>query len=293
MYFANCHNHSTFSDGTYTPERLVELAAQVGHKAVILTDHDTVRGTYFLQKAARKAGLLSLLGCEFSTVSPEGKNVHLLGFDFNPDNKKMQELLAYTSSRQTVRSHLLFDFGLERGTLREGITWQEVLDDHPYNDYFCNNQVFVSLVKRGIYQELEYFDFFRASFGVSYNPAAKAKLKEKLNMPEPAMTDVIEIIKAAGGAPVVAHPHGYGEFAESWVRLGVRGFETIHPDLDADDMAFFDKFCNEHDLYKMGGTDHSSVLGGLTDTMPHHRLPASSGYTTEEHFMKLYRRELG
>ena len=86
MLFANCHTHSTFSDGVYSPEELVDLAVKIGHKALILTDHDTVRGTYFLSKAARKAGLLSLLGCEFTSVGPEGQNVHLVGFDFNPDN---------------------------------------------------------------------------------------------------------------------------------------------------------------------------------------------------------------
>lgn len=59
MYFANCHNHSTFSDGMHTPEQLVSLAKQIGHRAIVLTDHDTVRGTYFLEKAARRAGLLS------------------------------------------------------------------------------------------------------------------------------------------------------------------------------------------------------------------------------------------
>ena len=54
MLFANCHNHSTFSDGAYPPEKIAELAKEAGHKAIVLTDHDTVRGTYFMQKAARK-----------------------------------------------------------------------------------------------------------------------------------------------------------------------------------------------------------------------------------------------
>ena len=293
MLFANCHLHSTFSDALYTPEQLVELAVEVGHKALILTDHDTVRGTYFLQKAARKAGLLSLLGCEFSTVSPEGKNVHLLGFDFNPENAKIKELLTYTAGRQTERTRLLFEFGLERGTLRAGVNWNEILADHPYNDYFCNNQVFATMVKRGIYTPAEYGDFFFASFHNGSNPAARAMLKEKLHMPEPKMTEVIGIIKAAGGVPVVAHPHGFAPLAADWLALGVMGFEVIHPDLDAADTAFFDEFCNKHHLYKMGGTDHSSVLGGYADTIPAHDIPPSRGYTAEAEFMKLYRRELG
>lgn len=297
MLFANCHNHSTFSDGVFSPEELIDLAKKIGHEAVILTDHDTVRGTYFLQRAARREGLLSLLGCEFGTVAPGGENVHLLGLDFNPDNKKMQELLAYTSGRQTTRSHLMFEFGLERGTLREGLTWQEVLDDHPYNDYFCNNQVFASMVKRGIYREEEYADFYHGSFDASRsggNLALRETLKEKLqHYPAPAMVDVIGIIKEAGGVPVVAHPQGFCDKAEAWVRLGVCGFEVIHPDCDADTQAFFAKFCEEHHLYALGGTDHSSLMGGFYTTMPNHDLPPSCGYTTKEHFMQLYRRTLG
>ena len=294
MLFANCHNHSTFSDGVWSPEELVDLAVKVGHKALILTDHDTVRGTYFLAKAARRAGLLSLLGCEFGTVGPAGENVHLLGFDFNPDNQKMKELLAYTSGRQTTRSHLMFDFGLERGKLRGGITWQDVLDDHPYHDYFCNNQVFVSMVKRGIYQKTEYNEFYCGSFATHKDPAVKAMIKEKLKMPAPAMTDVIDIIKDAGGVPVVAHPNGFVGKAAEWVeQYGVMGFEVIHPDLTAEESVFFDRFCDERHLYKMGGTDHSSLLGGFYTTMPEHDLPPECGYVRESDFMKLYRREFG
>ena len=65
--FASCHNHSTFSDGEYSPEKLAEIAKSEGHGGIILTDHDTVRGTYFVNKEARRLGLKSILGCEFST----------------------------------------------------------------------------------------------------------------------------------------------------------------------------------------------------------------------------------
>src|SRR2546425_4044411 len=38
------HTHSTASDGTLTPEELVDLAAEKGLRAIALTDHDTVGG---------------------------------------------------------------------------------------------------------------------------------------------------------------------------------------------------------------------------------------------------------
>ena len=289
MLFANCHFHSTFSDGVYTPERLVELAKGLGHRALILTDHDTIRGCYYLNRAARKAGLLSLMGCEFST-----KNAHIVGVDFDPYTKKMSELLQYVSAKQTTRSKWLFERGLESGTLRPGITWQEVLDFHPHNDYFCNNQVFDAMVARGIYRYEEYPEFFKNTFGRKKDePNREAQICKETGYYTPDAERVIDAILDAGGIPIVAHPARKSELADEFLRLGAKGFETRHPHLPEEDALFFTAYCKEHNLYQSGGTDHSSVLGGLADRMPNEDYPPESGYVTEEHFMKMYRRELG
>ena len=39
--YIDLHTHSTASDGTDAPARIVELAFELGLKAVALTDHDT------------------------------------------------------------------------------------------------------------------------------------------------------------------------------------------------------------------------------------------------------------
>lgn len=272
IFWANCHNHSTFSDGVYTPERLAELAVEVGHKAIILTDHDTVRGTYFLQKAARKAGLLSLLGCEFSTMG-WGTDFHLLGIDFNSENKAMKKLLERASQKQTSRSKMHYEWGVESGTIRSGISWQEILDYFPYHDYFCNNQVFTVLLDKGIYKHEEY--------------------EEITGYYTPDVEEVVKTILEAGGVPVIAHPHEKELYVKDLIKMGVKGFETIHPDLTKEEQTYYDELCSEYKLYKLGGTDHSSVLGGYSDCMPKHKLGPESGYVTEENFMQIYRRELG
>jgi len=290
MLFASCHNHSTFSDGVYTPERLVALAKGLGHGGIILTDHDTVRGTYFLQKEARKQGLLSILGCEFGTVH-KGVGVHLLGFDFNPDQKDMAALLAKVSARQTVRSHLLMEWGQERGSLIRGVTWEDVTAKWCFNDYLCNNQIFETYLEKRLLKREDYPEFFRNNFRPTKEQSAEITRIIGYGAPETAQ--VVEIILRAGGVPVVAHPHDLQPYAEELIVLGVKGFETVHPNLNEADRTFFGTFCEEHRLYKMGGQDHSSVLGGYADVMPEHDLPADCGGVTEEDFMKLYRRELG
>ncbi len=295
MLFANCHNHSLFSDGVYMPEQLAEMAKREGYGAFVLTDHDTVSGHYFMDKAARKNGLLTLLGCEFTTRA-WGKSVHLLGFDFNPEEASMKALLRYGAEKQTRRTEFMFRYALEHGTVREGVCWQEVRDAFPFNDYLCNNQVFEVYLKKGIYTLAEYDDFCRDNF--SYRLESSRLAKEQSNMPSPETADVVEIIKRAGGVPVVAHPCDppLMDKADELLSMGAMGFEVIYPTMSAGELAFFDAFCDEHRLYKCGGTDHQGVLGGYIERCPNdpsYVIDPTTGGMTEEDFMKLYRRELG
>ena len=296
--FACCHNHSCFSDAGYTPEKIVELAHGLGHGGIILTDHDTVRGTYFANKAARKLGMKSILGCEFSTYH-NGQSVHLLGFDFNPDHVGMQELLSYCSGVQTSRSEVLFQWGLERGTLRPGCSWQDVREDHPYNDYICCDQVFLTMIKKGIYRHEEYNEFRMPNF--SYKLGLEEQVHEATGKSyEDVYTqDVVKVILDAGGVPVVAHPCGQQYLADDFLNMGVMGFETRHPGFwkgcggSEEERLFFERLCEEKGLYKMGGSDHSGILGGNLDYGEEFHVPDYYTGINEEEFMKIYERKLG
>lgn len=288
MLFANCHFHSTFSDDEYTPEQLVEIGVKTGFQAMILTDHDTMRGSYFFAKAARRAGVLTMLGCEFTGKHPDHV-FHIVGVDFNPENAAVREILRKGAAKQTVRTQHLFEYGMAHGTLREGITWQEVLDDNPDNDYICNNQVFRLMLKRGIYAPEEYGSFIMQNFSYKL-PQSKAispMLKEQYTN---EVGEVMQAIRAAGGVPIIAHPQGMEQYADELVELGAMGFETSHPEISPECIAFFSEYCDRHGLYQLGGTDHSSVLGGTGHQADY---PPETGNVTREHFMQLYNRERG
>ena len=109
----------------------------------------------------------------------------------------------------------------------------------------------------------------------------------------PDIEEVIHTIRAAGGVPIIAHPNKRAKYVDDLIKMGVMGFETRHPDLTEGEPEFYDALCTERNLYKLGGTDHSAVLGGLAERMAHLNVPIETGYVTEEDFMKLYRRELG
>jgi len=277
--FSNSHLHSIFSDGSETPAQLVANVKAAGYRALILTDHDTMRGTHLLQKEARRAGLLSLVGCEITT-NGFGECIHVLAIDFDTENKAMRELMKRGSQRQTKRSELLFRAGLECGTLRGGTSWEEVAAAFPDNDFLCNTQVFDVLLKKGIYRPEERREYWKNNFGYDL------PLSRELDKSLPPLADIEEAIvtiRRAGGVPMIAHPHGFEKYADDIVRMGVMGFETHHPELDGEDISFFTSLCEENRLYQSGGTDHEHV----------YPISEAVGYVNEENFMKLYRRELG
>lgn len=290
MVFANGHNHSTFSDGVYTPEELACLAGKEGYKGIILTDHDTAQGTYFMQKAARKEGLLCIQGCEFSTVGFGDVNFHLLGFDFNPDVPQMREVLTYGAARQRQRTQLLFEAAKKKGNLKN-ITWEEVLEAYPYNEYICNNHVFRVLVAKGLIREEDYMTFFKRDFRLPFEQ--EEQITRVINKPFLPVTDVIQIILKAGGVPVLAHPHQQVQYVDELIRAGLMGLEVNHPDVTADESAVLHKIAEEKGLYKTGGTDHSGTLGGYEQFGARYHCEPERCGMSEEDFMKLYFRKLG
>ena len=75
--------HSTFSDGTDTPEELVSKAAAAGIRVLAVTDHDSVRGVAAAQAAGRKADMHILPAIEFSTAKEAEQDfldINILGY---------------------------------------------------------------------------------------------------------------------------------------------------------------------------------------------------------------------
>jgi len=75
--YCDLHCHSSCSDGTCTPEELVDLACEAGLSALAMTDHNTLAGVPSFLEAAR-GRIEACAGCEFTTED-QGQELHLLG----------------------------------------------------------------------------------------------------------------------------------------------------------------------------------------------------------------------
>ena len=96
------HVHTTASDGTFTPREAVQKAAELGLKAIAVTDHDTVEGHAEAGKAAAALGIELVPGIEISTKY--GVAVHILGYYVHGDAPGMRALLDWIVADRDSRN---------------------------------------------------------------------------------------------------------------------------------------------------------------------------------------------
>jgi len=108
------HLHSTCSDGSETPERVVELAVAAGCTAMALTDHDGLGGIARARERADILGIGFVPGCEVSCAFSPGPCT------FSPISpspvRSLQSELELLREERTKRNELLLqrlkDLGL-------------------------------------------------------------------------------------------------------------------------------------------------------------------------------------
>ncbi|HET7426415.1 MAG TPA: PHP domain-containing protein [Gemmatimonadales bacterium] len=86
------HVHSTASDGSLPPERVVARAQAAGLTAIALTDHDTVAGVPAAMAAGGRLGVRVVGGCEFSSAAPWGE-MHVLGYFIPSESAELETFL--------------------------------------------------------------------------------------------------------------------------------------------------------------------------------------------------------
>ncbi|HEX3044566.1 MAG TPA: PHP domain-containing protein, partial [Bacillota bacterium] len=87
------HLHTTASDGTWGPEKLVQNIRNTGIGLFAVTDHDSTENLADTARLAKEHGLEFINGVEINTTY-NGRNYHILGLGIDPANTKVQRILA-------------------------------------------------------------------------------------------------------------------------------------------------------------------------------------------------------
>lgn len=248
---ADLHLHTTFSDGTDAPARVVELAQQAGLCAIAITDHDNIEAFAPAEAAARAAGLELIPGIEMS-ASADSTEVHLLSFCFDRRHPGLQRHLAEQQARRVERVHEMVR-RLQRIGLK--LEAQEVFA-LAGEGTVGRPHVARVLLKHGYITSLpEAFQKYLGPDNPGFVPGSPLT---------PA--HVIRVIREAGGVPVLAHPIYLKRDAliESFVRDGLAGLEVYHSGHSPEQVRHYEAIADRLKLLKTGGSDyHGDSKEGL------------------------------
>jgi len=264
--FADLHLHSCFSDGTWTPEQLVEQARLHNLDALGLTDHDTVEGCARMSEACSKHEIAFAPGVEMTTEC-DGEELHILGYFIDPTSSDLLDQLAkfQAARQQRVREMVarLNDLGI---SLHLKVVLELANCHSPGRPHVAR-----ALVQQGFCSNNEEaFERFLKKHRPAWVP------KWKVQTPKG-----IQLIHQTGGLAVLAHPglNKADHLIPFLVDAGIDGLECFHPKHSPAMAAHYTAIAKQHGLLITGGSDCHGLNKGKA-TIGTVRLP-------HEYFQKL------
>jgi 3',5'-nucleoside bisphosphate phosphatase len=249
------HAHTTFSDGTLTPEELLAEARSAGLEALAITDHDTFEGFSAAMPLASAHGIELICGLELSTrlfvpeFNGQSITVHLLGYFFHslPPFDFKEWLKTIASTRYERNCKLMTHLQAKNLDLK----WSD-LPLPP--ETVSRAHIARVIVNKG------YAPDRQSAFNLYLSDQALNGIERKL----PSVLEGIQRVRAAGGMPSLAHP-GRLPFREparlqAFVRQlaesGLQALEAYHSDHSPADTERFLALARDLQLVTTGGSDY-------------------------------------
>ena len=239
------HIHTTASDGTATPEEVVREASRIGLAAIAITDHDTAAGYERAAAEAEKTGLEVVPGIEISTKY--GGAVHILGYYIDVASPALQEVLDWIVHDRDERNEKMCELMRADGI---DITYGEMRER--FGEVIGRPHFAEILIERGLAEDMR--DAFEryVEKGRKYYQGRHFLSIERS----------IELIRAAGGTAVLAHPFQYRlddaglrDLIEHCMESGLEGMECRYSGYDAAMSGYLEQLAAEYGLLKTGGSD--------------------------------------
>jgi len=251
------HLHSTFSDGSYTPEELVDCAEDIGLTAIALTDHDTTKGFERFSEAGQDCAVETIPGVEISADYHYG-TMHILGYYIDVKNTDLCTHLDWIRDGRDARNQEILLKLIELGV---HITWNEVLQ-HAGEDIVGRPHFAKLLVEKG------YVDDGQEAFSRYLAKGKPAYVNRRRLAPEAC----IELIRNAGGIPVLAHPitlnmkpAAFRRLVRQLAEVGLKGVEVIYPAHSKELQKIYMKMIEKFNLIATGGSDfHGKMSPGIS-----------------------------
>ncbi|NBV23618.1 MAG: PHP domain-containing protein [Proteobacteria bacterium] len=240
--YADLHMHTTFSDGTFSPEEMAQAAQRHQLACVALTDHDTIAGCARMEAECTRLGIEFVNATEL-TAEMDGVEVHILGYFIDPANPKfLENLIKFQHARQQRIHEMAARLQAQGIPLQAEAVFAIARCESPGRPHVAR-----ALVQAGLCTSMdEAFDRFLKKHRPAWVPKFKISAFE-----------AIGLIHHAGGVSVIAHPalNKSDEIIPSLVEAGIDGIECFHTRHSTAASQHYLMMAEQYGLAITGGSD--------------------------------------
>lgn len=243
--FVDLHIHTIFSDGTCTVKEVIDNAHEQGLSAISITDHDCTDAYPEAIEIGNRLGIEVITGVELSSEI-DGTDIHILGYCIDPGNSAFVSKLREMKDARFFRAKKIVENLNGQGV---DLRFETVLSIAGVGAIGRPHIAAAMIREELVYSFREAFDKY-IGYGL---PAYVEKLK--LHPKE-----VFDLIKNAGGVPVLAHP-GVTQVDQripEFIREGLKGIEVYHTEHSSAIERHYLRIAKKHHLAFTGGSDFHS-----------------------------------
>jgi len=244
------HVHSVYSDGTDSPAELVRSAVESGVTGLALTDHDTTDGVDEFLDACRAAAITGISGIELSCDSlGSDEELHILGYGLDPTHPLVVKTANWAKEKREERNRRIV---AKLNELGFPLTWEEVLEQTETGVVGRPHIASALLARKVVTDIKQAFSLYLAKGKLAY--------QEREYM---APQEGIEMIHAAGGVAVIAHPflwlkdsHELEAGFRKLKAMGADGVEVRYSAHTSEQMMELLRMAGEIGFFPTGGSDY-------------------------------------
>lgn len=243
------HSHTQYSDGSLSPQALIDRAVNFQLDVLAITDHDTTAALDIAHDYIQMHDIpLTLInGIEISTAW-QGFEIHIVGLNIDPNNVSLKSLIREQQNWREKRAIMMGEKLTKCGFANIYTTAKKLAQQ---------GSITRAHFAKVLYQQGHVSDMQKA-FDKYIGKGKRAYVK-------PSWCDIktaVATIQQAGGVAVMAHPVRY-DLSGKWLRrlivyfkeAGGNALEVVLPQMAPQQRDLMLNYCLEYNLYASMGSD--------------------------------------
>ena len=246
---SDLHIHTLYSDGVFSPEKIVDTAIDVGLQAIALTDHDNILSWQvakdYLKNTGREDKLEIIRGIEVNTLY-KNLEVHILGYFMDVENSDFQNMIKAQQQARIKQTKEIISLLSKKEGIK--IKFEDIKKQVAEGGSIGRPHIAKAITNAGGTNSV--ID----AYAKYIHDDSPVYVQRKTVTPQ----DAVEVIYDAGGIPVIAHPHDIDiadKLIKELMQYGLRGIEAYHRKHSPACVEYFSSMAEELGLIVTGGSD--------------------------------------